>query len=57
MNGPDIEAVGEVKALILEPVSAWKNYKVEGAVKGESRGPCAQKRTRDEECLLSNLGT
>jgi hypothetical protein len=27
MNGPDIEAVDEVKALILEPVNAWKNYK------------------------------
>ena len=27
MNGPDIEAVDEVKALILESVNAWKNYK------------------------------
>ena len=26
MNGPDIEAVDEVKALILEPVNVWKNY-------------------------------
>jgi hypothetical protein len=28
LNGPDIEAVDEVKALILEPVNAWKNYKM-----------------------------
>ncbi len=27
MNGPDIEAVDEVKSLILESVNAWKNYK------------------------------
>jgi hypothetical protein len=27
MNGPDIEAVDEVKALILECVTAWKNQK------------------------------
>jgi hypothetical protein len=26
MNGPDIEAVDEVKALILESVNVWKNY-------------------------------
>ena len=25
LNGPDIEAVDEVKALILESVNAWKN--------------------------------
>ena len=28
LNGPDIETVDEVKALILESVSAWKNYKM-----------------------------
>ena len=27
MNGPDIEAVDEVKALILESVKVWKNCK------------------------------
>ena len=27
MNGPDIEAVDEVKALILQSVTVWKNYK------------------------------
>jgi hypothetical protein len=27
LNGPDIEAVDEVKALILESVNTWKNYK------------------------------
>ena len=48
MNGPDIEAVDEVKAPILESVNTCKNYK-KGAVKGQSRGPCAQKRPRDEE--------
>ena len=26
MTGPDIEAMDEVKALILESVNAWKNY-------------------------------
>jgi hypothetical protein len=36
----------------------WKNYKKpEGTVKGQSRGPCVQKRPRDEEWLLSTLGT
>ena len=28
LNGPDIETVDEVKALILESVNAWKNYKM-----------------------------
>ena len=27
MNGPDIEAVDEVQALILESANAWTNYK------------------------------
>jgi hypothetical protein len=27
LNGPDIEAVDEVKVLILESVNTWKNYK------------------------------
>jgi len=27
MSGPDIEVVDEVKALILESVNVWKNYK------------------------------
>ena len=27
MNGPDIQAVDEVKSLILESVNTWKNYK------------------------------
>ena len=26
LNGPDIKAVDEVKALILESVNSWKNY-------------------------------
>jgi hypothetical protein len=50
MNGPDIETVDDVKTLILESVAVWKNYKKpEGTVKGQSRGPCVQKRPRDEE--------
>jgi len=55
--GPDIEAVDEVKVLILEAVNAWKNYKKRVPKNGQSRGPCAQKRPRDEECVLSTLGT
>ena len=27
LNGPDMEAVDEVKTLILESVNTWKNYK------------------------------
>ena len=27
LNGPDIEAVDEVKTLILECLNVWKNYK------------------------------
>jgi len=27
MNGPDTHALDEVKALILESVNEWKNYK------------------------------
>jgi len=35
MNGPDIEEVDDVKALILESVTLWKNYKKpEDTVKG-----------------------
>jgi len=34
MNGPDIEAVDEVKALILESVNVWKNYKKRGPSRG-----------------------
>jgi hypothetical protein len=56
MIGPDIEAVDEVKLLILEAVNAWKNCK-KRVPSTQSRGPCVQKRPRDEECLLSTLGT
>ena len=38
MNGPDIEAVDEVKAPILESVNTCKNYK-KGAVKGLDANP------------------
>ena len=41
INGPDNEAVDEVKALILESLKAWKNYKKRNArwsTAGVSRG-------------------
>ena len=50
MNGPDTEAVDEVKALILKSVNTWKNYcqlREVGVIKGQ--------RPSDEECLLSQL--
>jgi hypothetical protein len=56
MNGPDIEEVDEVKALILESVNDW-NYEKRVSSRGSQGGPCAQKRSRDEECLLTTLGT
>ena len=37
MNGPDIEAGDKVKALILESVNAWKNYKKRFVVKEQYR--------------------
>ena len=50
MNGPDIEAVGEVKEVIFESVNVWKHYK--------KRVPSrVSPRPHDEECLLSTLGT
>ena len=56
INGPDIEAVDEVKAPILESVNDVEELHEEGVVKGHSRGWCAQKRPRDEKCLVSTLG-
>ena len=46
----------EVKALILESYQVWKNYK-KRVPSRHSQGTRAQKRTRDEECLLSTLET
>ena len=52
MNGPDIEAVSEdANSGICQSVEELQG---EGVVKGQSRGP---KSPRDEECLLSTLGT
>jgi hypothetical protein len=48
--------VDEVKAGILESVNGVEELHEEGAVKGQSRGLCAQKRPRDEKCLVSTLG-
>ena len=39
INGPDIQAVHEVKALILESVNAWKNYKRAGCRQGAVKEP------------------
>ena len=44
VNGPDIEAVDEVKALILESVNAQKKYKKRGPSRG-SQGARAAPRT------------
>jgi hypothetical protein len=50
MNGPSIEAVGEVKEVILESVNVWKQYKKRVPSRVSS---CLH----NEECLLSTLGT
>ena len=57
VNGPDIEAVDEVKALILESVNVWKNYKKRGPSRG-SQGACAHRSahvTRNVYSQLSGL--
>ena len=46
-----ILTVNEVKKVVLESVNVWKNYNKPESVKGKSRGPCVQKRPRDEECF------
>ena len=50
MNGPGIEAVDEVKVLILESVNVWKNFKkrVQSRDIQAARGPCVQpEKTRN----------
>jgi hypothetical protein len=57
MNGPDIEAVDEVKTLILGSVSVWKNYKKRGPSRG-SQGARAHRSvhaTRNVYFQLSGL--
>jgi hypothetical protein len=45
MNGPDIEAVDEVKALILESVNACKNYKKRVPSRGSQGARCPEAHT------------
>jgi hypothetical protein len=58
MNGPGIETVDEVKALILESVNVWKNFKKRVPSRGiqAARGPCDQpEKTRNVYSQLSGL--
>ena len=57
MNGPDIEAVDVVKALILESVNACKNYKkrVPSRVSRGARAPRSAYATRNVYSQLSGL--
>ena len=57
MNGPDIEAVDEVKAPILESVDSWKNYKerVPSKCSQEARVPRSAHATRIVYSQLSGL--
>ena len=51
----DIQAVNEVKTLILESVNSWKNYKYRVPSRG-SQGARASRSAHDEERLLSTVG-
>ena len=55
--GPDIEAVDEVKLLILEAVNAWKNYKkrVSSTSSQGARAPRSAHATRNVYSQLSRL--
>jgi hypothetical protein len=57
MNGPDIEAVDEVKALILESVNAWKNYKKRVPSRGRqgARAPRSAHATMNVYSEISGL--
>ncbi len=56
-NGPDIQAVDEVKALILESVNTWKNYEKWVPSKGSqgTRAPRSAHATRNVNSQLSGL--
>ena len=46
LNGPDIDAVDEVRVLILESVNVWKNFLGEDTVKEQCRcNPTDQEHT------------
>ena len=58
MNGPDILAVDEVKALILESLKAWKNYKKRNArwsTEGVTRGSRSAQVTSNVYSQLSRF--
>ena len=57
MNAPDIEAVEEVKAIILESVNVWKNYKERVPSRGSqgARAPKSAHATRNVYSQLSGL--
>ncbi len=55
MNGPDIEGSGRSEGANSGICQYVEEFEEEGAVKGQSRSPCAQKRPRDVEGLLSQL--
>jgi len=58
MNGQDIAAVDEVKALILESVNLMRGRITRrGCREWAVKGPVRPEASRDEECLLSTLGT
>ena len=58
MNGPDFEAVNEVKELILEFLKVWKNYKkwnARGSTAGVTRGSRSAQGTSNVYSQLSGL--
>ena len=57
MNGPDIEAADEVKALILESVNVWKNYKKRVPSRGRqgARAPRSAHATMNVYSEVSGL--
>jgi hypothetical protein len=52
LNGPDIEAAGRSEGANSGICQCVEELQEEGAIKGQTRGPCAQKRPCDDECLL-----
>ena len=54
MNGPDIEAVDEVKALILESVNAWKDYKKRVPSRGSQGARAPRSATRRRMFTLNS---
>ena len=57
LNGPDIEAVDEVKTLILESVNVWKNYKKRMPSRSITGVTRPIRSAQGEVMLFSTLGT